>query len=193
MGSHSGQHGPALDRCGHRAGRRGEDSVSCERCFCKHCGEEMIHRDNRRPHESSSAFGQIVHREGPSAVAFGDVDSYAEKWFGSASVLRVIEHKQPKQRLGDAQRTVLTHLDEAIRHAVTCERSTVKLLDGSGVFLIRGRVGPNKDRVPDFLGPQTITRITGEVIEAPRTRASLWNWLNCGKDWKPRAGAGRKR
>ena len=159
----------------------------CRRTYCVGCGEEMIHRDNRHSYEASSAFNQIIHREGPRRVIVGDIDTYAYKDElkpGPNEIIRLIEHKQPDQKLKSLQGKALACIDRCLRHA-----SYDKLIAvGSGVFVVRGDLeGSNYGRRKvDFSGKQIVRTLNGELVLSPKTRKELWDWLCCGLPWTAR-------
>jgi hypothetical protein len=151
----------------------------------------MIHRDNRKPWESASGLGQIVHREGPTFIAVGDVDLYVGKlWPPGGPVIRLIEQKQANQVLGNAQEATLKLLDKAIRaYAAT---GHLNPHHESGVFLLRGSIGMWKGKV-NFLGRTfKVLRMDGSIALEPPRRKQLFDWLNCGPDWEPRKGQWRR-
>jgi hypothetical protein len=153
----------------------------------------MIHRDNRRSYEASSALNQIIHREGPAELTVGDIDTYAEKWIGDTAILRLLEHKQPDQPLGRAQARVLKDFDLVIRAAVTRPTDGVRLDERSGVYLVRGllRAEDSGRRKVNFSGPQVVERLDGTPVLQPTSRVELWDWLNGGQGWTSRDNRGR--
>ena len=165
--------------------------MACGRQYCPKCGEELIHRDNRKEWESSSSLGAIIRapspRGGPKEISFCDIDGCV--WKAKYKILRIIEHKQPNANIGDQQLKSLKRLDLAIRSAVT----TRVLCNGSGVFIIRGGLhgSDHGRREVDFCGPQIVTTLSGEIILKPKTRIVLWDWLNCEIGWSPRNGIRR--
>ncbi len=158
----------------------------CRRCFCADCGEEMIHRDNRKATESASAFGQIIFREGPKEITFGDVDGYVYKRRPDGTLFRLIERFQAKAKMKPMQSVALNILDVAIRWAAEDGR----LLDGSGVYVIRGDIGAKEDDEcqVDFIGPQYVEDLNGRRMLEPKIRAELWDWINGGPEWTRRDG-----
>lgn len=156
----------------------------CGRTYCPYCGEEMIHRDNRHANEASSAFNQIVHREGPRELIIGDVDTYAARLIGPHVCLRLIEHKQPHQAMKRMQSVALALFDGCLRAAVNDGR----LLPGSGVYVMRGQLSAAADgrHKVDFAGRQIVFALDGSVAFAPRSRFELWDWLCCGQPWRSR-------
>lgn len=171
----------------------------CRRTFCLDCDEELIHRDHRKSYESASALGQILHRQGPAEITVGDVDLLCAKWRGSprdrcrCGTLRVIEHKQPDQSMGALQRRALEALDEAIQIAINHPSETLRLTPESGVHIVRGHLDPaiSRRREVEFHGAQTITKLDGAVVFAPKTRIQFYDWLNCGPGWTSRGGRAR--
>lgn len=157
----------------------------------------MIHRDHRQGYESASAFGQIIHREGPADMAFGDIDGYCEArvqpapYEPSQYLLRLLEHKQPDQPIGGAQKLVLHHLDECLRNAP----ADLRLHPDSGVYIIKGQLDvaeESRRNKVDFRGPQTVYRPDGSIALQPKTRTELYDWIRGRPGWKPRNGAGRR-
>jgi hypothetical protein len=165
----------------------------CARTFCPNCDEEMIHRDHRHGYESASALGQIVHREGPYEIQYGDIDGYAVKWMGDQTLFRLLEHKQKGQALGTGQGRVFTELAQALDHAVGCPESPVKWVPGSGFYIITGPLEPETagHRKVDFAGKQVLKNLANGDVFNPTTRIDLWNWVNGGPGWRPRKGVGR--
>jgi hypothetical protein len=159
----------------------------CRRQYCPDCGEELIHRDHRKGWESSSSFGAIIRRIGPSEITVGDIDCYLDKC--EDNVLRIIEHKQTDARLGRQQEIALRKIDQCVRAAI----AQCVLDPRSGVFLIRGCLhGSNHgQREVDFAGRQIVYSLDGEIILSPKTRQELWDWVNCGRLWTPRRGQSR--
>ena len=142
--------------------------MSCGgRHFCPGCGQELIHRDNRKFYEAASTVGQIVNRIGPVQITCGDVDLYVLKFLHRRDLLFLVEHKQPGSPLKPGQTEVLRRLDSIIRHATTCphyayarDHRAVRLDTRSGVYIIRGAVhaGDDQYRTTNFQGAQTVTR-----------------------------------
>ena len=163
------------------------------RTFCTQCGHELIHRDNRQAWEASSSLNQIIHREGPALMTCGDIDTYVEKWRGNTTILRLLEHKQPDQKLGRAQARVLEDIDRMIRHAIAHPSNDLQLSPDSGVFIIRGKISgeDHGKRKVDFAGPQVVDRLDGERVLTPKNRKELFDWINGGPDWTPRNNRGR--
>lgn len=169
--------------------------MACGRQYCKYCDEELIHRDNRRHFESASAFGQIIHRQGPRETTCGDVDLYLDTRFGRRSLFRIVERFQAHSAMKPRQRIALTALDLMIRHAVTCPLFTeLPLAAGSGVCVVRGELGAATTvrREVDFLSHQIIDRLDGTRLFLPAHREEMWSWLIGTTSWsrmdrKPRA------
>jgi hypothetical protein len=168
--------------------------MSCRRQYCPQCNQELIHRDNRKSHESSSAFGTIIHRTGPNELTFIDIDGCVSKIGYNA--LRIIEHKQRDSPIGERQRATLRLLDWIIRFAI----KHAGLDERAGVFLIRGALQGIADgrREVDFAGPQTVYRVDSankkavKVLTA-KTPKELWTWVNFDDpNWTPRHGLPRK-
>lgn len=146
----------------------------------------MIHRDNRHGYEASSALNQIIHREGPRELTCGDIDTYTLSLAGNQALLRLIEHKQPRQAVKKMQAVALGLLDAALKHAA--EHSLFGIGAGSGVFLMRGQLAASNSgrQKVDFVGPQTIETLKGDPVLAPNLRTELWDWLCCGRPWRAR-------
>jgi len=161
--------------------------MGCSRQYCKYCGEELIHRDNRKLFESSSSLGAILRREGPSEISLCDIDACIRKQ--SCNVLRIIEHKQPTANLGNQQQKNLLQLERAFAVAIKAG-----ILDPrSGIFVLRGKVlgSANGRREVDFNGPQILCSSNGSEIQEFHKREELYSWLNCGTNWTPRKGKAR--
>lgn len=176
--------------------------MGCPRTFCAGCDGELIHRDNRHGHESSSGFGQIVHRELPRDFTFGDLDGVVRVWLGQLdgrTLLRLIEHKQPGMKFEEAQKRFLRDLARVLEHAIACEASPFKLHPESGLFVIYGEIkAESNGRRKTFLaGPQRIYRIESfgmtcrqHQVAVTRSHEELHRWLTagCGKtppSWWP--------
>ena len=161
----------------------------CARVFCGYCGGELIHRDNRKNYEASSAFNQIMHREGPVECTCGDIDTYFLKIRkddeGTQRYrLLIIEHKQPDQRLRAMQFKALSILDQCLQIAVDQD----VLEKGSGVVIMRGllRAESKRHKRVDFGSKQVIESLYGEVIFCPQTRDELWSWMCGGESFTKR-------
>jgi hypothetical protein len=134
--------------------------AGCGRKWCEVCGEELIHRDHRKPWESASALGQIVWREGPLNVTVTDVDLASRKGLANGNQLVwLIEQKQPGHRLRPAQEKILRLLDGCLAHCARCASAADMHIDQrSGLLLVRGHIaastGPRRETA--FDGPQTI-------------------------------------
>jgi hypothetical protein len=161
----------------------------CERTFCRNCGEEMIHRDNRHSYEASSALNQIIHREGPRNLTVGDCDTYSMILLPDFTVcVRLLEHKQPKQALKPQQAKALAVIDRMFRHAasdklkVWIRNDQYILAPDSGVFLVRGHLKAGKDghRKVDFADKPIVETLEGKSVLVPKNRKALWDWLCCG-------------
>lgn len=140
----------------------------------------MIHRDNRKHYEGSSALNQIIHREGPVELTVGDIDTYAVKFMGNRACVRLIEHKQPTQPLKQMQARALTVIDDCLRHAA--EQSFCGIAEGSGVYVMRGQLSPTEGgrREVNFDGRQVVETLLGTTVLQPTRREELWDWLCCG-------------
>lgn len=153
------------------------------------CGEELIHRDHRKPYESSSGFGQIIHRDyGRGAFAFADVDLVLYRrppTFGSLAgppLLVILEHKEATAEIGWSQGEILRCLATVIHMSILEHR----LAPSSGVYVVRGRIGARENgrRETFFDGPQQIERMlprrdngaheTWEVA----SQGELFSWLD---------------
>lgn len=149
----------------------------CERTFCPNCGEEMIHRDNRKFYESASALGQIVHREFPKKefpyMTYIDADGLHYK--RSINRLMVLEHKQPTQELSYGQKEILAILHRVIRAAV----KEGWLSEQSAVYLVRGDIGASENgrREVIFKGPQSVQLLSGDELFQIHSTAELREWL----------------
>jgi hypothetical protein len=153
----------------------------------------MIHRDHRKSYESASAFGQIMHNQGPRQLTAGDLDLYTAKWIGRKLLLKLLEHKQPDQQIGAMQAKVLMALDRVLRAAVINRPPGLELHPDSGVFILRGPLEAQTEgrKKVDFAGPQIVERLDGTIVLKPKTRGELFDWINGGPGWAPRAGAAR--
>jgi hypothetical protein len=149
--------------------------MACGHQFCSKCDELLIHLLHRQGFESASGLGQIIHRDMPRTFACGDVDLYLRK--GSLNLLRFIEHKQPNQKVGDAQREFLSLLAALIEHC----RERFKLHEQSGVFVIRGAIEAGRKRI-GLAGPQTIYQVRNahceKILKCDDVDA-LYRWLVC--------------
>ena len=143
--------------------------MSCGgRHFCPGCGQELIHRDNRKPWESASAFGQIIWRTGPVRITCGDIDFYVWKSLPGGELLRLVEHKQPSSPLKEMQSKVLLLLDSIVRHAAACPEFSDYTLDPrSGVYVIRGLIQADPDgrRATNFHGSQIVSKAVAGTFE----------------------------
>jgi len=153
----------------------------CGRQFCPSCGAELIHRDNRAYYESASAFGQIVWREGPCAITTGDIDHYCVKRLRGGTLLRIVEHKQPRQQLGQDQRAALRIIDEIIEHYLRTSPAdaSTRLDPRSGVYIVRGIVEAiyDRHRTTHFQGRQTATRLLTNAEEHLDDQEAVFVWL----------------
>jgi hypothetical protein len=143
----------------------------CGRTFCEHCGAEMIHRDNRKPYESASALGQIVHGL-KRTFTYGDIDGYIYK--RALNLLRFVEHKQPHQTLKGPQDEALSLLDAAL----ACYVDTGALHPESGVYVMRGHLAPATTgyRQCQLDGEQRVSnRRLGSLVLADED--DLYAWL----------------
>lgn len=153
----------------------------CPRHWCENpeCGQEMIHRDNRRSYESASGFGQIVHRDGPRTFTVGDVDLYVRKWFGSTTLLRLIEHKQPGQLIKPQQGRTLQDLDDLFALAIDQPTARLRLDSRSGVYIMRGDIfAESNGRRATRLGPQQVWSVRERRWFELYEQAHVFAWLN---------------
>jgi hypothetical protein len=163
---------------------------NCPRIFCTaaDCGEEMIHRDNRRFYESASAFGQIVNRPparggAPRDFGCGDVDLFIHRQRFGITLLRWIEHKQPRHKFEESQRHSLSDFDRLLRHSVEHPPDGLVLHPDCGVFVLRGPlIVPTQDnphRRVDFAPGevQTLESPDGTEIRRFDSRADLYDWM----------------
>lgn len=87
---------------------------------CPDCNDMLIHQYYRKAHESSSAFGQWLHRRITGDTSFVDVDmQFADDSFLADQIHRlhfaphetqrfvVLEHKKPGDHLTEAQRNIM--------------------------------------------------------------------------------------
>jgi hypothetical protein len=111
-----------------------------------------------------------------------------------AFLLRLIEHKQPDQELGGAQKTVLRHLDACIRHCIGNPPPGFKLHPESGVFILKGPLEAERkgNHKVNFSGQQIVYRVDGSKALEPKTRKELFDWIRGRAGWQPRNGAGRR-
>jgi hypothetical protein len=158
--------------------------MGCPRHWCENseCGQEMIHRDNRRFYESASGFGQIVNRDGPRTFTVGDIDLYVRKWFGSTTLLRLIEHKQPGQPIKDQQARTLTDLDHLFGLGIEHPSTRLRLDPRSGIYVMRGEIfAEASGRRATRLGPQRVWSIRERRWFELDSQAAVFDWLN-GKE-----------
>jgi hypothetical protein len=163
---------PQMNKCGHQ--------------FCPKCGELLIHLLHRSGFESASGFGQVVWREGPARIACGDVDLYV--LVRAMRLLRIIEHKQIGQRMGECQRTVLVLLAALIELG----RKQFRLHDDSGVFAISGAVEANPKRI-GFASEQKIYQVKDGAFSKILTCTEpeeLYRWLEATDKAGPRRKSG---
>jgi hypothetical protein len=163
--------------------------LSCRRAFCRDCDEALIHRDNRKFYESASAFGQIIHREGPRETTVGDIDLYMDTRYYDASLFRIVERFQSTSPLKDRQRIALSALDSFIKHAAECPLFTrLPLLEGSGVCIVRGELYSESSgrRKTEFASKQTVSNLDGSLLLAPLHREELWSYLIGANRWSKR-------
>jgi hypothetical protein len=164
----------------------------CGRNQCPHCHEELIHRDNRKPWESSSPLGQLLYREGPQWMTGGDIDHFTylrikgEK--GKERVLlRLVEHKQPQQsfQFDDEgkerpQYRALQEFSLALEEAVKARPDHFD--NRSGVFLLQGPIGSNPEglRETRLGGPQTLSKFFRGRLRFAKLledKEELFRWL----------------
>jgi hypothetical protein len=149
--------------------------VSCGHQFCEKCDSLLIHLLHRQGFESASGLGQIIWRDMPRTFACGDVDLYLH--VRALNLVRFIEHKQPAQKVGDAQKRFLILLASLIEHC----REQFKLHEKSGVFVIRGALEAGRKRI-GFSGPQTIYQVRNsncEKITCCDDVDALYRWMIC--------------
>lgn len=155
-------------------------SRGCRRAFCEDCGQEMIHRDNRRFYESSSALGQIIWREAPRDFGAGDVDLFIHR-SRQKTLLRWVEHKQPGHKFESSQRNSLGDFDRVIRHAVSNPPPGMLLHPDSGVYVLRGKLHVASQMNPhqkvDFGGRQKLTDVNGKELFEFSNREQLYTWM----------------
>jgi hypothetical protein len=157
--------------------------MGCERRFCPDCGEEFIHRDHRKIDESSSALGQIIHREGPSKLTIVDIDIVSLKWLESKKILfRLIEQKQPNHGLKPGQKAILKIFDNMISHCIICEATRdLQLDDRSGAYLMSGLIEADDNspmKEPIFKEPQKIKKLDNRVEEQFEDHESFFKFLD---------------
>jgi hypothetical protein len=149
----------------------------------------MHHRDNRKGWESSSSFGQIMHRRGPRQTTTGDIDHYVLTRYSDMSLLMLVERFQPNSRMKGSgnvgQNAVLQLLDDIIRHCVGCPLFDQPLYDRSGVVVLRGKIcgGKRGKRAVDFFGPQTMQRLDGSALFKPNNGDEIFSWLIGNDRW----------
>lgn len=156
----------------------------CPRNFCPDCGQELIHRDNRRFYESSSALGQIIHakppRGAPRDFGAGDVDLFVHRCRNGVTLAKWIEHKQPGHKFEDSQQQSLRDFDRILRHAIESPPPGLSLHGDSGVYVVRGPLvvaERNWRRPVDFGGPQTLLNPDGSELLTFKTRQQFYDWL----------------
>lgn len=164
--------------------------MTCWRAnFCPLCNKRLIHLSGRNGEESSSPFGQLLHREfAHGKYGLGDIDQYLHqngKWqLSGGMLLRLLEHKQAQSGLDYAQRVTLETLGMLIDHALECPNRPFRLDPQSGVYVLRGSVidESNGHHKTVLDGPQTIERLgsrySKQVIES---HAELFDWLLPGQ------------
>lgn len=79
---------------------------------------------------SASELGQYIHDELPRTFDWIDIDGATQKT--SKNTLRIIEQKNPGQRLKGSQRRIFSKLAKAINFLI-CERD---ISENSGVFIV---------------------------------------------------------
>jgi len=146
--------------------------TGCGRQWCTKCGEETIHRDNRKRYESASCLGQIMWREGPMRLTAGDLDLLTRKGLRNGKQLLLgLEQKQPGHKFDLPQERSLRLLDGILRHCGLCPAAADLELDPrSGVYIVRGPLGAATEgrRKTGFLGPQQIEWLsTGRTVKVP--------------------------
>lgn len=167
----------------------------CPRTFCDGCGEELIHRDNRKFYESASAFGQIIGRRpdlggAPRDFGCGDVDLFVHRSRQGMVLLRWVEHKQPGHKYEASQQQSLSDFDLVLKNAIAHPPSGLILHPDSGVFIVRGPLlvpdELNPHRKVDFGGSQQLCTPAGDQIREFTSRVDLYRWLR-GLDPPPPA------
>ena len=166
------------------------------------CGEELIHRDHRKPWESSSGLGQIISRDGPRGrCSSADLD---QVWYQGdvdqerRSLLRLIEHKEPSARIKGGQQHILALLAAIIDFALHAPDAPVRLTPSSGVFVVRGRIDAETQghRKTVMHGPQGIwrvdrrTRWLNDAWPADHialSHAEFFTWMTAGYETAARA------
>ena len=155
----------------------------CRRTFCDDCRRELIHRDNRKHYESASGLGQIVHRDGPRSFTVGDVDLYLRKWLGGATLLRLIEHKQPSQVINEPQAITLRMLDSIFEHAINCTDPPLRLDPRSGVYVMRGEIfAEASGHRKTHLGPQRLWDPRTQQWTELESQAEVFAWMDATKE-----------
>lgn len=113
---------------------------------CEHCGDRLIHQQNRGGTESASAFGQLVQKILTRRFAFADVDGAIERTRDRLKLVRKFEWKYPGQKFDPPQKSLL-RADAEMLHALGQQK--FQFTDGStlcpesGVFAIEGEIYPD--------------------------------------------------
>jgi hypothetical protein len=91
----------------------------CPIIACRWCGDMLIHQHFRGAHESSSAWGQWLHRRITDKTSFVDVDMQVTSHYladqihrlhfttHDAQRLTILEHKKPGDKLSEAQSNIV--------------------------------------------------------------------------------------
>ena len=158
-------------------------------------GEVLIHRDKRRPDESSSALGAIIGRVGPHEIAMMDIDACFHKKHmpDETQLLRIVEHKTPRAKLSREQDDTLEILDHLLLDAVNNPPSWLskRLHPSSRVYIIRGDIKAETEQEEVFFkGPQVITLLDGKGGVTLASMEDMNDWLcACSastRNWTPR-------
>jgi hypothetical protein len=111
--------------------------ASCAKQRCEKCGEELIHRDNRQAHESSSGLGQHIHNKGPKHIGFSDIDGVVHKRnVDGKEMLLLIEQKNWRHTMNRSQYEILKTLEKCIELG----KKHLNLHPDSGLYLLWGDV-----------------------------------------------------
>jgi hypothetical protein len=134
--------------------------MSCSHQYsCKHCGDKLIHQNNRGPHESSNGLGQHIHDQIGRSMDVVDIDLVVFK--RATRLLRIIEAKPPGGELGTAQCFVMPILALAIRILA----GIGELHPNSGVYMLE-TVAPFATGVVSRIGWTTLgTAAIGRPVQ----------------------------
>lgn len=150
----------------------------------------LIHRDRKKPWESSSGFGQVVSLRGPRDLTTGDIDHYARKWLKDRTLLRLIEHTWPDAPDKIQQRRTLADISAIVRHAVHCPNAPLALDDRSGVFLLAGEIAGGS---APTLGPHELFSVKDDGgiarVTTLATQEDVFDWLEGSRGGKRRSRA----